>query len=105
MSAASVQKKFHLRGPAIGQGRRFCWILGSRTLKSQSLKEIWRACLAVPAIIEHHSVNWRLLCKAPVLLAAGPKNLNTDLVMFPTAHSRSPGVSQKPQPTKQLLLS
>jgi len=33
-----VQKELHLRGPAIGQGRRVSCVLGSGTLKSRSRK-------------------------------------------------------------------
>ena len=37
---ASRKEELHLRGPAIGQGRKVSWILSSRTLKNCSLPEI-----------------------------------------------------------------
>jgi hypothetical protein len=70
---ASVQKELHLRAPAIGQGCRIRWILGSRTFKSRSLNEIWR--LVFSSSCNHRRSQPELMplpFKDPVFLGAGP---------------------------------
>src|SRR2546429_500474 len=64
---ASVQEELHLRGPAIGQGRRVSWILSSRTFKRCSLNEISRlvfntSCSDLPAG-DGSSMLWSGMCR------------------------------------------
>jgi hypothetical protein len=69
----SLRAADSLRGPAIGQGRRISWILGSRTSKSRSLNEI--SCLVFSGSCNHRGSQRELaplLFKDPVFLGAGP---------------------------------
>jgi hypothetical protein len=68
-AAGSLQ----LRGPAIDQGRRISWILGSRTFKSHSVNEISR--LVYNSFCNHRRSQQELaplLFKDPAFLGSGP---------------------------------